>query len=136
MGVLGIVGDVVEVWRASPREGRVAVFLLAFACGALAGAVSLFGRANAFGRVTLVTLSLCVVHVAWLCTAPRADVIENSGFSASSKLSRLRSLRAEDVEECANTSSTEVTSDSRRVCVRSCLSGWWMLSPRAQILRE
>jgi hypothetical protein len=123
MGVLGIVGDVVEVWRASPREGRVAVFLLALACGALAGAVSLFGRANAFGRVTLVTLSLCVVHVAWLCTAPRADVIENSGFSASSKLSRLRSLRAEDVEECANTSSTEVTSDSRRVCVRSCLSG-------------
>ena len=116
--------DFVQVWRALPSEGRVAVCLVQLALATLAFVVARFRRLGSRGRITSVTLVAVLTQIAWLCTAPRADVIQANSFSPASELSKLSRFSPGELLDCENVSSTKPSFSSlRRVCVSSCLSG-------------
>lgn len=112
------------MWRALPSEGRVAVCLAQLALATLALAVARGRRLSNRGRITAVASVAVFTQIAWLCTAPRAEVVQANSFSPASELSELSKFTPGELLECENASSAKPSfSSSRRVCVSSCLSG-------------
>ena len=98
--------------------------LVQLALATLALVVTRGRRLSSRGRIASVTLVAVFAQIAWLCTAPRAEVIQANSFSPASELSKLSKFSPGELLECENVSSTKPSFSSfRRVCVSSCLSG-------------